>query len=115
VKGHQVIGRRTALGLLLASGGAGLVAACSPPVAPTPPASTAAAGGPPPTPQATLVTSAVATPSGQPRTGGTLRTALTPDLANLEVHYILINQYENLWLTMDRLITYDDKLLASQD
>jgi peptide/nickel transport system substrate-binding protein len=53
----------------------------------------------------------VATPSGQPKTGGTLRTALTPDLANLEVHYILINQYENLWLTMDRLITYDDKLV----
>jgi hypothetical protein len=32
--------------------------------------------------------------------GTLLRTALTPDLANLEVHYILINQGENLWLTM---------------
>ena len=119
------IRRRAALGLLLSTGMVTLVAACvgapsaanptvqQPTTAPltgsTPPA---AAGA---TTASTLTSSSPTAPAGQtqPKRGGTLRTALTPDLANLEVHYILINQYENLWLTMDRLITYDDKLVPA--
>jgi peptide/nickel transport system substrate-binding protein len=94
------VNRRAAL-RLLALGGAGgamvLVAACAPasPAAPTAPAKPAAATQP----------AAI-----QPKRGGTLRAAITADLANLEPHVILPNAYESLWLAFDRLTAYDANL-----
>jgi peptide/nickel transport system substrate-binding protein len=120
--------RRVALGLLLSTAGAGLLAACGVSQTPAQPAAATAAPKPAqttappvataattPAPSATPPAAAAVKPTaqagGQPRFGGTLRTGLTPDLANLEVHFILTSQYENLWLTMDRLIAYDDALV----
>src|SRR6267378_1240805 len=69
-----------------------LVVACAP-------ASPAAPTAPPKAP-----------PAAQPKRGGTLRAAITADLANLEPHVILPNAYESLWLAFDRLTAYDANL-----
>ena len=83
----------------------------SAPAAPTGAAAAAATGGAAsPTRAAVATTPGSAAAAAQPRRGGTLRSAITADLANLEPHVILPNAYESLWLVYDRLTDYDDKL-----
>ena len=48
--------------------------------------------------------------ASQPRSGGTLRAALTADLPNLDPHINTTTAHENLFLAFDRLIQYDDQL-----
>jgi peptide/nickel transport system substrate-binding protein len=117
----RTISRRAALRLLGSSAAVALVAACAP--APQAPAATPAAA-PPPTsapPAAATATSAPApqvgatrapqsTTAAQPRSGGTLRAAITADLPNLDPHINTTTAHENLFLAFDRVIQYDDQL-----
>jgi peptide/nickel transport system substrate-binding protein len=50
------------------------------------------------------------TVASQPRSGGTLRAAITSDIAGLEPHISPPNAFETVWLVYDRLTAYDDKL-----
>jgi len=116
MKSPSIISRRFALRLLGSTAGVALAAACAPtPQAPTPqpPAATPGPAAPPTSapPGAALVTEA-AKPAvaAQPRSGGTLRAALTADLPNLDPHINTTTAHENLFLAFDRVIQYDDKL-----
>ena len=46
----------------------------------------------------------------QPRSGGTLRAAITADLPNLDPHINTTTAHENLFLAFDRIIQYDEQL-----
>src|SRR5579862_7708419 len=111
--------RRTALGLLLRSASATLLAACSS-AAPLQPTSAPAPATPKPgvaptsTVAAAAPTQAAAQPTtgaqAQPRSGGTLRAAIQTDLPNVDPHYNAPSAYDALWVAFDRLIYLDQKL-----
>ena len=114
------ISRRSALRLLGSTAGVALAAACAP--APQAPAPTPMPAAPPtsvppaaaaptlPPAAAVVVTQAPQSASPQPRSGGTLRAALTADLPNLDPHINTTTAHENLFLAFDRIIQYDDQL-----
>jgi peptide/nickel transport system substrate-binding protein len=112
----SIISRRFALRLLGSTAGVALAAACAPtPQAPTPqpPAATPGPAAPPTSaPPAAAVVTEAAKPAvaAQPRSGGTLRAALSADLPNLDPHINTTTAHENLFLAFDRVIQYDDKL-----
>ena len=90
--------RRRALGLLLATTGAGLAAACTsnaPTVAPQ--------TAPPPAPQA-----APATPAAT--SGGVLRVGNVGDVANIDGHSWGPNSGFSIFMIFDSLTTYDQNL-----
>jgi peptide/nickel transport system substrate-binding protein len=97
--------------------GTGLLAACGL-SAPAPAAPPATPAGAPPAQSASTaapVASAVVvqpTPSTaqQPKSGGTLRTAMVGDVPSLEGHLFAGGVYETTWLVYDRLTQYDDNL-----
>src|SRR5690242_7199355 len=104
----SIISRRFALRLLGSTAGVALAAACAPtPQAPTsqPPAATSKPAAAPPTsaPTPAAVVTEAAKPAGaaQPRSGGTLRAALTADLPNLDPHINTTTAHENLFLAFD--------------
>jgi peptide/nickel transport system substrate-binding protein len=87
----------------------------------------AACGNPPPTPSATSsaaptsvgvtpASTSVTTPAAaaastpQPVSGGSMRFAITADLATLDGHSRTPGSYESNWLCYDQLLNYDDKL-----
>jgi peptide/nickel transport system substrate-binding protein len=120
-----IISRRSALRLLGSTAGIALAAACGPaPQATTPqaPAPTPKPAAPPtsvppvaaaptsPPAAAVVVTQAQQSAPPQPRSGGTLRAALTADLPNLDPHINTTTAHENLFLAFDRIIQYDDQL-----
>ena len=119
------ISRRSALRLLGSTAGVALAAACAPaPQAPPPqaPAPTPKPAAPPtsappaaavptsPPAAAVVVTQVPQSAAPQPRSGGTLRAALTGDLPNLDPHINTTTAHENLFLAFDRIIQYDDQL-----
>jgi peptide/nickel transport system substrate-binding protein len=94
--------RRTAL-RLVAGGGLAVVAACAPPApAPSAPAATSA-GGATAAPKPTGAAAAAATP----RSGGTLRVAISADPASLDGHLYAAGRFDTTWLIYDRLTEYD--------
>src|SRR5687768_6547095 len=102
--------RRTALRVLVSTGAVAVLAACgAPPPAAAPTVKPAA---PPPAPAATAASAAqVATPpkpaANQPRSGGTLRTAISGDPASLDGHLFAAGRFDTTWLIYDRLTEYD--------
>ena len=91
----SVFSRRAALRMLAGVSGVSIVAACSPP-APT--------AGP------TSVTSvAAARPAAgtTPKSGGTLRVAISADPASLDGHLYAAGRFDTTWLIYDRLTEYD--------
>jgi peptide/nickel transport system substrate-binding protein len=92
--------RRTALGLLLSSAGAGVIAACAPaaPAASTP-VSVSGAG--------TVAATPGARPAAAPKSGGTLRVAISADPASLDGHPFANGRFDTTWLIYDRLAEYD--------
>ena len=117
-----LVGGATVLSACSGSPGALTVAPVSADPAPPAPTSAAAAPAvtpepPPPkpttgseTPASVVAAKPIATSQTQPRTGGTLRGAITSNLASLEPHIAPPNAFETLWLAYDRLTAYDDKL-----
>jgi peptide/nickel transport system substrate-binding protein len=125
----SVISRRSALKMLAAVGGVSLAAACgpsvpsasptsAPPPAPTtPPAAPAAttapaAAAPKPTAaQATVQPAAqsAAQPAAAsaPKSGGTLRVAISTEPASLDGHLYAAGRFDTTWLIYDRLTEYD--------
>jgi ABC-type transport system substrate-binding protein len=108
------LSRRSVLALLISSASATLLTACglvapSAP-APTSPAKPVSSGGATAVVAPTAPSAAPTPAAAQPRSGGTLRTAILGDLPSLDVHFVSPNQIENLWLVFDRLISYDDAL-----
>jgi peptide/nickel transport system substrate-binding protein len=90
--------RRTALGLLLSSAGAGAIAACAPaaPAASTPVSVSGAVAATP-----------GARPAAAPKSGGTLRVAISADPASLDGHLFANGRFDTTWLIYDRLAEYD--------
>src|SRR5438067_2515394 len=86
--------RRAALRLLLSTGGVAVVAACAPAV---PPAATAPVSQP----------ATVTKPASGPKTGGTLRVAISADPASLDGHLFAAGRFDTTWLIYDRLTEYD--------
>jgi peptide/nickel transport system substrate-binding protein len=82
------------------------------PKPPAPPTSAPPAAAAPTSPPAAavVVTQAPQSAPPQPRSGGTLRAALTADLPNLDPHINTTTAHENLFLAFDRIIQYDDQL-----
>ena len=94
-----VVSRRVAL-RLLAGGGVALVAACASPApsaAPTSVSLTAQTGQTPTAPAAV----------GTPKSGGTLRVAISADPASLDGHLYAAGRFDTTWLIYDRLTEYD--------
>ncbi len=118
--------RRAAL-RLLAGGGAVAIVACGPaastpapatasaPAAPTPASATAAPAAAStavaaPTPAAAAQAGATAKPvaaTTPPKTGGTLRVAISADPASLDGHLFAAGRFDTTWLIYDRLTEYD--------
>ena len=107
--------RRRALGALVATAGAGLLAACMPtvqPAATTAPAATAKPAAAPigasgtPAAAADQTTgptpAAAANPAVQPKSGGTLRVGMVGDIARIDGH--LLSTVNVSWAPFDRLI-----------
>src|SRR5437773_2006789 len=92
---NAVLTRRSAL-RLIAAGGLAVVACQQPPPSSPPTVGSAASASKP--------------AASQPKTGGTLRTALPSDITSLEGHLYFTWSFESTWLAFDRLIEYDDKL-----
>src|SRR5689334_7398933 len=95
------LNRRTAL-RLLAGGGVAVIAACAP-VAPS-------AG---PTAGSASVTAQPATKpaaAGAPKSGGTVRVAISADPASLDGHLYAAGRFDTTWLIYDRLTEYDVNL-----
>jgi peptide/nickel transport system substrate-binding protein len=98
---------------MLSTAGASILAACAPgaPVAPAAPTSssapsaTPAAGG-----SASISTPAAAKPSGQPKSGGVGRHAISADVATLDGHTRTGSSVDTNWLIYDRLTAYDSNL-----
>jgi peptide/nickel transport system substrate-binding protein len=120
----SVMNRRSALRMLAALGGVTLVAACGPsipsaapttaaakPAATTPPAAPATTAAPP-VPAATVAATAAAASAatGAPKTGGTLRVAISADPASLDGHLFAAGRFDTTWLIYDRLTEYDLQL-----
>jgi peptide/nickel transport system substrate-binding protein len=119
--------RRAALKRVLASSVLTIVgAACGVAPAPQPATSSTAQAASPAQTLAAGPTSAIPTAStgqtvtvsrtpaavgGQPRSGGTLRSAVVGDPPGLEVQVLLPSEYETVWLVYDRLIAYDNSLV----
>ncbi len=124
----SVISRRSALKMLAAVGGVSLVAACGPtvsttaptsapqPAATTPPAAPAAsvattvpaaAATKPAAAQATVQPTGQAAATGAPRSGGTLRVAISTEPASLDGHLYAAGRFDTTWLIYDRLTEYD--------
>jgi len=105
------ITRRALLGVLLAASGVPLLAACSAP-APSPASTTStsapSSGNTPASVSVTPLPAPAAT--SQPVSGGSMRFAITADLATLDGHSRTPGSYESNWLCYDQLIKYDDKL-----
>jgi peptide/nickel transport system substrate-binding protein len=99
---HEVIRRRTAL-RLLAGGGVAIVAACAP-TAPAAPATSVSVSSTPP-PAASVQPAAAG--AAQPKTGGTLRVAISADPASLDGHLYANGRFDTTWLVYDRLTEYD--------
>ncbi len=133
---NSTITRRAALGLILSSAGAAILAACGGTAAPSSaaasgasspasaaPASASAASAKPAAsagasaaPAASITSAApagsaaAAKPSAQPKAGGTLRAGLQTDLPNVDPHFNSPSGYDTLWQAFDRLIQFDNKL-----
>jgi peptide/nickel transport system substrate-binding protein len=88
----------------------GLLAACTTARSTSP----AASGVAQPTAALASVVTASATPTAtgasRPRSGGTLRYAITADVASLDPDLVGINGMETSWLVFDRLTAYDQNL-----
>jgi peptide/nickel transport system substrate-binding protein len=91
--------RRTALRLLASTSGLMVLAA----YAPAAPPSTSSA---PPAP-ATSAASGAKPAAGAPKTGGTLRVAVSADPASLDGHLFAAGRFDTTWLIYDRLTEYD--------
>jgi peptide/nickel transport system substrate-binding protein len=116
---HELLTRRTTLRLLVVTVGAGLLTACGPaqPVSPTATITSAPAAAPTtlPLPATSVVAATTATPPTsraalQPRSGGTLRTANSTDIASLDPMLLSGNAMDTSWLAFDRLASYDEEL-----
>ena len=93
--------------MLAGVGGATIVAACAPAVpsaAPTSVSVTTPGGGP------AASTGAAKPASSAPRSGGTLRVAISADPASLDGHLYAAGRFDTMWLIYDRLIEYDVEL-----
>jgi len=102
--------RRTALRVLVSTGAVAVLAACgAPPPAAAPTAKPAAPPPAAPTaPAAAQVSTPAAKPAAaQPRSGGTLRTAISGDPASLDGHLFAAGRFDTTWLIYDRLTEYD--------
>lgn len=116
------VSRRATLRLFASLAGAMLLSACSSvqPASPAAATSTSSAGASAPASTAassslagspsTAVASEPATPAAQPRSGGTLRLAITAQPPGLEGHLLASASQETTWFVYDRLTAYDDKL-----
>jgi peptide/nickel transport system substrate-binding protein len=100
VNSPQPVTRRTALGMLLSSAGVGVIAACAPPGLP------GAASTPGAQPVAVTPAAAVK-PAAAPKSGGTLRVAISADPASLDGHLFAAGRFDTTWLIYDRLTEYD--------
>ncbi|MBV8085578.1 MAG: ABC transporter substrate-binding protein [Chloroflexi bacterium] len=134
----STITRRAALGLILSSASAAILAACGGTAAPSSapassassqasaaPASTAASAAASAKPATSIApvlsavpassaipagSAAAAKPSAAPKAGGTLRAGLQTDLPNVDPHFNSPSGYDTLWQAFDRLIQFDNKL-----
>jgi peptide/nickel transport system substrate-binding protein len=102
----QPISRRSALRLLVAGAGAGLLTGCgglatpsSPPTLAPRPVSTVAG--------ATATPASVVVSAGQPKPGGTIRTGQVGDIANLDGHYANQLSATTVQMAYDKLAVYD--------
>jgi peptide/nickel transport system substrate-binding protein len=102
-----------AIRLLLSSVGVSLVAACTA-ARSAPPTAATTSGVAQPTAALTSVgtasTKPTATTASTARSGGTLRYAITADVAALDPFLVGINGMETSWLVFDRLTAYDQNL-----
>jgi peptide/nickel transport system substrate-binding protein len=102
-----------AIRLLLSSVGVSLLAACTA-ARSAPPTAATTSGVLQPTAALTSVVTASANPTtsadATPRSGGTLRHAITADVASLDPYLVGINGMETSWLVFDRLTAYDQNL-----
>ena len=119
-----VMHRRSALRMLAALGGVTIVAACGPTVPSAAPTSAAPKPAATTPPAAAATTSAAAryrrhraataaaapAATGAPKTGGTLRVAISADPASLDGHLFAAGRFDTTWLIYDRLTEYDLKL-----
>jgi hypothetical protein len=96
---HEVVSRRAALRLLIGLGGASVLAACAPPA-------------PSAAPTSVSVTAAAkpAAGSSTPKTGGTLRVAISADPTSLDGQLYAAGRFDTTWLIYDRLTEYDVNL-----
>jgi peptide/nickel transport system substrate-binding protein len=78
-----------------------VVAACAPPV-PQPAAAPTSSGGATAAPKP-----AGAAAAGTPKSGGTLRVAISADPASLDGHLYAAGRFDTTWLIYDRLTEYD--------
>jgi peptide/nickel transport system substrate-binding protein len=92
----EVLSRRTAL-RLLAGGGVAMVVACAPTAPNAAPTGVTVAGTSAPGPAGTP----------QPKSGGTLRVAISADPASLDGHLYAAGRFDTTWLIYDRLTEYD--------
>jgi peptide/nickel transport system substrate-binding protein len=93
--------RRTALRLLASTGGVAVIAACTPAAPPAATSSTPAAR------PAAVTPAAAAKPAAAPKSGGTLRVAISADPASLDGHLFAAGRFDTTWLIYDRLTEYD--------
>ena len=93
--------RRTALRLLASTGGVAVLAAC------TPAAPQAATSSTPAARPAAVTPAAAAKPAAAPKSGGTLRVAISADPASLDGHLFAAGRFDTTWLIYDRLTEYD--------
>jgi peptide/nickel transport system substrate-binding protein len=96
--------RRSALRLLAATGGLTVLAACGP--AAVNPAPTSVEVAPPASGTPAADTSGKPA-AGSPKTGGTLRVAISADPASLDGHLYAAGRFDTTWLIYDRLTEYD--------
>jgi peptide/nickel transport system substrate-binding protein len=99
----EVLTRRNAL-RLLAGGGIGIVAACTPAAPTTAPTTVPVSNTTP------ASTTAGQPASAAPKTGGTLRVAISADPASLDGHLYAAGRFDTTWLIYDRLTEYDVNL-----
>ena len=117
VNGFRSISRRAVLQAFATAAGGSLLAACGLSPSPSPSSPTAAAtnvvpqSSSPPTP--TVAQTGAAAASSTPKSGGTLRTVLSADIASLDPHVFAGGAADTLWLIYERL-TADDLQLNPQ-
>jgi peptide/nickel transport system substrate-binding protein len=101
--------RRAAL-TLIAGGSAAAVTGCgpaAPPAAPPTPAPATLAPAPAITAQPGATAKPAAASAVAPKTGGTLRVAISADPASLDGHLFAAGRFDTTWLIYDRLTEYD--------